>query len=236
MKHLFVINPYSSFARGRTEDIAQSIDNFFEDYKYIPYDIYVTRWRRDAVGFAHTYVREAKGMVRIYAIGGDGTLFEVINGVMGLPNVQVAACSNANVNKFIKAFGDAKTNRLFSMFQALVFASTIPVDIIRCGHHFGFNIKVGPSRSLTISSDIPNLDSNCSSVVIATRKNNGSFDVRLPSGVVHTVSKLSVSSPEMFPVTIDGENFFDTSMDYEIIPDAIDFVLPGEIGRGEDWL
>ena len=184
MNHLFIINPHSGFVKGREEEIIQEIHSFLKNYSYIQYDIHLTRWRRDAVGFSQEYTQSAKGMVRIYAVGGDGTLFEVINGVIGLPNVQVAVCSRPDKNEFIKNFG-GKYSHLFSSFQSMVFADTVPVNVLRWGHHFGLNIRFKPAA------------------------NNNTR------------------------VIIDGEEFFGTSAEYETIPDAIDIVHPGKIGKDD---
>ena len=43
-------------------------------------------------------------MLRIYACGGDGTLHEVVNGVLGFSHVQVAVIPIGTGNDFIKAF------------------------------------------------------------------------------------------------------------------------------------
>lgn len=42
--------------------------------------------------------------MRFYACGGDGTLYEVINGAIGCPTAEVAVVPSGTGNDFIKAF------------------------------------------------------------------------------------------------------------------------------------
>ncbi|MDR0616136.1 MAG: acylglycerol kinase family protein, partial [Synergistaceae bacterium] len=90
MKHLFIVNPASVGVKAKKNEIVGKISAFFADYPDIGYDIYMTRWKRDAVGYVRRYALASDEFVRVYAVGGTGTLFEVINGAIGLPNVQVA--------------------------------------------------------------------------------------------------------------------------------------------------
>ncbi|MDL2288867.1 hypothetical protein LJC32_05765 [Oscillospiraceae bacterium OttesenSCG-928-F05] len=136
MKHLFIINPMAWQARSRMTEIFQRIHGLFKEHPAFEYDIHITRWRRDAVGFIHRYAAGAKDIVRVYAVGGTGTFFEVINGVVGLPNIQVALWPCGKDNSFLRYFGDDRL-RLFSALENLVFAGVTGVDVFRCNGNYG---------------------------------------------------------------------------------------------------
>jgi diacylglycerol kinase family enzyme len=82
------------------------------------------------------YVAGVTGeIVRIHSIGGTGTLFEVVNSVAGLPNIEVAAHPYGKANAFLRYFGN-KNVKLFQSLKSQVFDKAVPVDIIRCGHNY----------------------------------------------------------------------------------------------------
>jgi diacylglycerol kinase family enzyme len=136
MNHLFIVNPKAFFLKGRTDDVCTDIRLFFANYPEIKYDIHVTRWKRDAVGFTRRYVSLSDRIVRVYAVGGMSTLMEVINGVVGLPNVQVAAWPFGIDNTFLHNFGKDSVERFCSL-RNLVFSGVSSFDLIRCGNNFG---------------------------------------------------------------------------------------------------
>jgi diacylglycerol kinase family enzyme len=136
MKHLFIINPIALASQECVRQTVEKIRSFFANYPDMAYDIHVSRWKRDAVGFTRQYVARSPEIVRVYAIGGNGTLFEVINGVIGLPNVQVAAYPYGHCNSFLSFFGKENLNE-FRSLRNLVFSGVIPIDAIRCGNNYG---------------------------------------------------------------------------------------------------
>jgi diacylglycerol kinase (ATP) len=49
-----------------------------------------------------------------------------------------------------------------------------------------------------------------------------------PNSISHFRGKgITVSSDQMMTICIDGEIFFDASIEYEVIPRAVEFVCPG---------
>lgn len=140
MKHLFVINPAVRKTKGKVAAIKDGIISFFKDYPDMRYDFYVSEWCRDAVPYIRRYIMAARDSgvetVRVHAIGGTGTLFEVVNGVVGLDGVQVAAHPYGKENTFLQYFG-YNNIKLFSSMKNQVFGATVPVDVIRCGNNCG---------------------------------------------------------------------------------------------------
>ena len=137
MRHLFIINPATKKFKGKTKPVKDKISAFFANYPEIRYDVYVSRWCRDAVMLIQDYVAGVTGeIVRIHSIGGTGTLFEVINSIAGLANVEVAAHPYGKANAFLRYFGNKNLNLFYSL-KNQVFGKAVSMDIIRCGSNYG---------------------------------------------------------------------------------------------------
>lgn len=98
MKHVFIINSQS--AEKKRKWLTEEIHRLFPEDEAV---IEVTDHPGHAKQLARQYASEGT-MLRIYACGGDGTLHEVVNGVLGFSHVQVAVIPIGTGNDFIKAF------------------------------------------------------------------------------------------------------------------------------------
>lgn len=102
MKHYFIVNPVS----GKGKDSKAYIPVIEEYAKKTGLDaeIYVTKERRDGMRFVEEIAKKGE-KVRFYSCGGDGTLYEVVNGCYKYPNCEVAAIPLGSGNDFIRLFG-----------------------------------------------------------------------------------------------------------------------------------
>ncbi|MDR2073102.1 MAG: acylglycerol kinase family protein, partial [Spirochaetaceae bacterium] len=135
MKHLFIINPKAGKANGRIPEIKNDIQSFFAGRPEVDYTIHVTRWKRDASGYTLRYASDTREIVRIYALGGNGTFYEIINGAVGLPNVQIAWYPLGKNNSLLHSFGPEH----LPAFQSLMNLSLSPVgtiDTIKVGNNY----------------------------------------------------------------------------------------------------
>ena len=143
MKHLCIINPRAGQVNGHIDELVQSVKIFFARNPRMDHTIHVTRWKRDASAFAMRFVKNASEMVRVYAFGGGGTLFEVINGVMGLPNVQVAYYPLGRDDDLLTVFGK-NSESAFKSLRNLSLSSPMAIDTILAGNHYILaNITIG---------------------------------------------------------------------------------------------
>lgn len=86
MKHYFVENPVSG--KNNPIDIIKEKVIPAAEEAGIDYEVYVTKERGDAIRFVREKAAEAGDeTVRFYAVGGDGTLYEVVNGAVGFPKI-----------------------------------------------------------------------------------------------------------------------------------------------------
>jgi diacylglycerol kinase family enzyme len=311
MKHLFVINPKARRLAGRVDEVAEEIRAFFRNYPQIQYDIHITRWRRDAEGFTRRYVNGAAEIVRVYAVGGMGTFFEIINGAAGQPNVQVTLFPFGVENSFLHYFGKEIMER-FLMLRNLVFSQCISLNLIRCGNKLGISfcligveaMAAGTGNAIIDSlKHLPcrhiwttviyffsnlyymaqkknirhyriNIDGNSFggeylNIHIANQPHYGAgmrpaaggrpdgnlIDIyvskpvpfyqrikyasdyisgqyaKWPQAITHYRGKrVSIISDMVMPVCLDGEIFFDTVIQAEVVPHAADFTGPAGIG------
>lgn len=134
MKHIFVVNPLAGKKGRDAQRIIPEIDRYCKA-QGLDYQIYCTK----AAGDGQEFVRRtaAKGeYVRFYACGGDGTLFEVINGSFGFENVEVAVLPLGSGNDFIRLFG---TKEQLANVEAQVNGTVIDLDLIKCGDKIAIN-------------------------------------------------------------------------------------------------
>jgi len=143
IKHLFIINPKSFWKKTKQNQIVVRIHEFFREIESAEYEIFVSRFPRDAAGFIPLYARNLpeSTTLRVYAVGGDGILFDCLNGIVGLENAELAAIPYGYTNNFIQGF--SKNERMmFRVLRLQYEAPVVPVDIIRCGKNYGLNFCV----------------------------------------------------------------------------------------------
>jgi lipid kinase, YegS/Rv2252/BmrU family len=81
MKHIFIVNPVSG--AGYADKISRNIETVCIKEK-IDFEIRYTNKPKEATVIARSYKKEE---CIIYSVGGDGTLLEVLNGIVGTKNL-----------------------------------------------------------------------------------------------------------------------------------------------------
>jgi diacylglycerol kinase family enzyme len=140
MTHLFILNPKSFWNMWKQTQVLNRIQSFFSTIENNDYAIHISRFPRDAAGFIPVFARTLpkETVLRVYAIGGDGILFDCLNGIMGLENAELASIPYGHTNNFILGFG--KNEDVFFKRLALQYnAPTIPLDVIRCGNTYALS-------------------------------------------------------------------------------------------------
>lgn len=104
MKYIFIVNPES--AKGNAMKIIGNIEKVCKQ-EHIEYEVCYTLAQGDATRLAQSYKDEEN---IIYAVGGDGTLSEVLNGVVGTKNKIgiIPAGSGNDFYRTVKELGKAE--------------------------------------------------------------------------------------------------------------------------------
>lgn len=134
MRHYFILNPAAG-KRDRSPEFRQIIEAVCGG-KGLDYEISVSQ----APGHCKALAAQAaaKGEpCRIYACGGDGTLNEIVNGIVGFPNAAVTHFPGGSGNDFIKIFRDTAP---FSDLERLLDPEEAEFDLIACGKDYALNI------------------------------------------------------------------------------------------------
>ncbi len=126
MKHVFIVNPCAGKNQA-ANIIKPQIEQYFAEHGG-NYEIYDTVAPYASIDYVKNYP-VGEETVRFYACGGDGTLFEVVNGAYGKPNTQVAVIPLGSGNDFIRLFG---TKEMLVNVEAQVNGTPIQLDLIKC--------------------------------------------------------------------------------------------------------
>ena len=133
MRYLFFINPKAG--KGKLQEkIINEIDAYFEENGG-DYRIIVTEYRGQATEIA---VREAQtgDNIRMFACGGEGTCFEILNGTMGYSNVSLGVIPCGSANDFLKFFSGSEE---FFDIAAQIEGDTVEMDVIKAGEYYCLN-------------------------------------------------------------------------------------------------
>lgn len=132
MKHVFIINPKAG--KGKSGSIISEIEVACKQ-RNADYEIHYTTGIGDGESYAKK-VAERNEPVRIYACGGDGTLYDVVNGTIGHENVEIASIPVGSGNDFIRLFG---TKESFLNIGAHMDGKIITLDAINCNGKYAIN-------------------------------------------------------------------------------------------------
>jgi YegS/Rv2252/BmrU family lipid kinase len=127
MKHIFLINPAAGNGKAGIETLPAIIAAVKS--AGVDYEIH----RTVNIGDATNYVREHReknpdAEMRYYACGGDGTVNEVLNGIIGSKNAQLAIIPAGTGNDFVRNFGTVKQ---FKDIEKQLEGHAITVDALK---------------------------------------------------------------------------------------------------------
>ena len=165
MKHIFIINPRAgkSDSRQRIYDMADALRNKHG----LDVQCILTRKQGHATELARKLCQSGEEL-RFYACGGDGTINEVANGIIGYDNAAMTCIPIGTGNDFLKNFG-ADAGK-FVDAENLWDGPQFPLDVIDVGGRIaltiacsGIDARIG--RDVHKYSESPLLDGKGSYVV-----------------------------------------------------------------------
>lgn len=133
MKYIFIINPTAG--KGKVQSLfAEKVNEYFKENGG-DYEIYYTSVAGDALKHSKKLAESGENL-RIYACGGEGTAFEVLNGIYGYDNVSLGVVPCGSANDYVSYFSHKE---IFLDVPALVDGEEIEVDIIKSGDKYALN-------------------------------------------------------------------------------------------------
>lgn len=125
MKHIFIINPTAgkSDSRQKIYDMADAL----RGRHGLDVQCILTKRQGHAIELTRQLCESGEEL-RFYACGGDGTVNEVANGIIGYPNAAMTVIPVGTGNDFLKNFGDMA--ELFTDAENLWDGPQFPMDAI----------------------------------------------------------------------------------------------------------
>ena len=147
MKHIFILNPVAG--KGSAEKNYQPMILSYLKDSGLDYEIHRSLNKQE-IG---TYIRQRASSgepMRFYGMGGDGTICDVVNGAMGLPNVEVAVFPCGTGNDFVRNFTNKEN---FLDPGKLINGKAVPVDVIQCNDFYSINmLNIGADCEVVVKS------------------------------------------------------------------------------------
>lgn len=133
MKHLFIINPIAG--KGTAIRYKEIIENYFCD-KDECYDIRITEKEEEATDIVKNY--DYSEECKVYSVGGDGTLNEVINGLIG-KNASLGIIPAGSGNDFVRTY--LEDSKLNNIIKDTIEGSVKEIDVGYINNKYFINIS-----------------------------------------------------------------------------------------------
>ncbi len=135
MRYVFFVNP----AAGKNDAYMKIIPQIEEylNQNGAEYKIVFSSAKGDIQQKARAEAEKGDEVV-IFACGGEGTCFEVLNGVAGYDNVTISEIPTGSANDFLKSFGNEYKN-CFADIKQLINGITVKMDVIKADEFYCLN-------------------------------------------------------------------------------------------------
>jgi YegS/Rv2252/BmrU family lipid kinase len=136
MKHIFVVNPAAG--KGKNLPATLSAITYACEELEVEYEIYHTLTVGDGTRFVSEKCKENPDeQMRFYACGGDGTLYEVLNGAVGYENAEISVIPAGTGNDFIKTFTNPE---FFSDVKRQILGTAERFDLLKYNNRYSMNV------------------------------------------------------------------------------------------------
>ncbi|MBE6728710.1 MAG: hypothetical protein E7568_00565 [Ruminococcaceae bacterium] len=135
MKYAFIINPAAG--KGKLiNELGMEIAKYCSENS-LEYAVQITTAPGDAKRFAREHAETGKP-VTIFLAGGEGTVFEALNGAFGYDNVTLGVIPIGSANDFLKFF-KKEEKTAFADIEEQINGGTIKMDVIKAGEYYCLN-------------------------------------------------------------------------------------------------
>lgn len=195
MKNYFIINPVAGKGKA-IEIVEKQIEIVSEELKKDNEFIIIhTHHPGDGTEICKEICEENKDQViNVFACGGDGTCFEVLNGIIGYKNVRFGMLPVGSCNDFLKTFPGYD----FLDIEKQLKGKTIDVDTVKVNDEYIINVA-NFGFDARANDDQLKLRSKYKSVKTA-------YNMALVKNI------LSPKLGDSVEVTVDGKNVFEGKM------------------------
>ncbi|MFI3176379.1 MAG: diacylglycerol kinase family protein [Eubacteriales bacterium] len=154
MKYIFIINPVAG-KNNKIMGFVPRIQKICKKYK-LNYTIHIS----ESGEGIRTYLQSEcsrradseEPQLRVYALGGDGTLSHVVNGCMGYKHIEVGVIPLGTGNDFIRNFkGGAET---YLSIEKQILAESAPIDLIKFEEEYCINM-INMGLDARVCMDMP---------------------------------------------------------------------------------
>lgn len=137
MRYEFILNP----ASGKRKDLKALEEAIRAAGKRhdLPCRVTLTECAGDGVRIARSIVDRGEE-AKIFAVGGDGTLFEVVQAAAGADHVAVTNIPAGTGNDFLRLFGPESREAFWDLDALLTDFDQKPLDVMDCNGTLGLNI------------------------------------------------------------------------------------------------
>ncbi len=206
MRYIFIINP-KTHALEKFDEIKTNLERIFSDkkdeYKIVmsKYVGHITKLAKDEA--------ETGDEIRIFGIGGDGTLNEIVQGVVGFANVEIGVFPLGSGNDYVKTFGEIE---LFLDYDKNIFGDSIEVDVIKTLDSSAINIcsvgfDAGVGYRMTSYKDLPFVSGPMSYDIAVARSLMGRLGAKLKVKLYTKDEVVTFTDSYLFVLAASGQYY-----------------------------
>ena len=139
MKYYFIMNPVTG-SSDKTAILTKEVETAFKKYPMHQYEIYVTKTKGDGMRFVREVSSKITEDTVFIACGGDGTTYEVLNGIKNFDKSILGVISVGSCNDFLKCFKEQD----FRTIEKCINVEPRNIDIIKCNNSYALNeVNIG---------------------------------------------------------------------------------------------
>ncbi len=151
MKHIFIINPAAG--KGKSLELIPYIQECFKDKENDEFIIEMTKHPGHAEAIAKMY--SVAEECRIYSVGGDGTVNEIVNGLAGTP-ASLGIIPTGSGNDFIRSLNIAPDilNDIKTLISQTINGTVKTIDFAKVNEKYFINISsIGFDANVVFNAD-----------------------------------------------------------------------------------
>lgn len=192
MKYYFIMNPVTG-SSDKTLILSEEVRNIFKNRPNDEYEIYITKKRGDGEDFVRNVSSNLTEDTVFLACGGDGTVYEVLNGIRDFNKAILGVISVGSCNDFLKCFPDKDFRTIDKVFNKEV----KHLDIIECNGRYCLN-EVNMGYDAMVNDD-------CNRIKSRTKKVKSAYTRAI-------IKNLIKKEAPKVNVMVDEDNFYDDKM------------------------